>query len=190
MKPLWPVWVAVGGPLLLVALNATPIGMNFVFVMIGIPALLFMWGGLGVWALLLTVRGVQHRDLVRVGSNAVLPLVILAASIWHWQFLHLCNDGGDIAYFLARHSSFAQAVRATQPSGEPQLLIFNRGGMSWASRGYVYDESDEITLDEPLRSAQWKARSDGTELTCGYYAQPFPGHSSITQHWYLASFSC
>ena len=177
-------------PLLLIALNATSIGMNFAFVMIGIPALLCIWGGLAVWALILTVGKVQRREWVHAESCAVLPLVILAASIWHWQFLHLCNDGGDIAYFLARHSSFAEAVRATPPSGEPRLLIFNRGGMSWASRGYVYDESDEITLDEPLRSAQWKARSDGTELSCGYYAQPLPGRFSITQHWYLASFSC
>jgi len=43
--------------------------------------------------------------------------------------------------------------------GEPRLLVLNRGGMVWASRGYVYDESDEILRQEPLRSARWRARA-------------------------------
>ena len=190
IKTFWPLWVAIGMPLLLVALNTTPIGLNFIFLVIGLPALLCIWGVLGIRALILVIRHMQHREWSRAVICAVLPLVIVAAGVWHWQFLHLCNDVGDIGYFIGERSTYLEKIRATPPNGEPRLLVFNRGGMSWASRGYVYDESDEVTRDEPLRSVGWKLRADATELTCGYYAQPFPGHLSFTQHWYMASFSC
>jgi hypothetical protein len=187
---LWPVWVSIGLPLILVALISTPLGPNFVFVMIGIPTLLLVWGVLGIWALIFAVRHLLRREWQRASICAALPFVVLVAGVWHRQFLHLCNDGGDIGYFIAKRSAYLEEIRITPPDGEPQLLVFNRGGMIWASRGYVYDESDEIMRNEPLRSANWRTRADGTELTCGFYAQPFPGRFSFAQHWYLASFNC
>jgi hypothetical protein len=190
VKTLWPVWVSIALPLLLVALNSTPIGMDFAFVIIGIPILLGLWVCLGIWALILSIRDLLRREWSRAVVSAILPLVILSAGLRCWQFIHLCNDGGDIGYFLAERSSYLENIHTIPSNGEPRLLVFNRGGMSWASRGYVYDESDEIIRDEPLRSAMWRARADNTELTCGYYAQPFPGHFSFTKHWYLASFDC
>ena len=190
VKRLWPVWVSLGLPLLLVALNSTPIATDFAFVIIGIPVLLGIWACLGIWALILTVRHMRRREWSRALASALLPLVILGAGLRFWRFIHLCNDGGDVVYFIAERSSYLEKIRTVPPNGEPRLLVFNRGGMIWASQGYVYDESDEVVRDEPLRSANWKARSDNTELSCGYYAQPFPGHFSFTQHWYLASFNC
>ena len=187
---LWPLWAAIGMPLLLIVLNATPVAPNFVFVMIGIPVLFCIWGVLGVWAFVLTIRHMARCQWSHTMLSAVLPLAILPASIWHLQFLHLCNDAGDIGYFIAERSSYLHAIHDAPLDGEPRLLVFNRGGISWASRGYVYDENDEITREKHLRSAKWTAQADATELTCGYYAQPFPGRLSFTRHWYLASFSC
>jgi hypothetical protein len=51
----WPLWVAIGLPLLLIVLNSSPLASNFVFVMIGLPALLLMWAALGLWALIVTI---------------------------------------------------------------------------------------------------------------------------------------
>jgi hypothetical protein len=79
VRTLWPLWVSIGLPLLLVALNSTPIGLDFAFVMIGIPALLGIWVCLGVWALILAVRHVRRREWSLVVVSAVLPLVILVA---------------------------------------------------------------------------------------------------------------
>jgi hypothetical protein len=61
--------------------------------------------------------------------------------------------------------------------------------MGWASRGFVYDESDEVLRDPSLQSAGWKDQAN-SELGCGYGAQSFPGHFAFMQHWYLASFTC
>jgi hypothetical protein len=190
LKKFWPVWTSIGLPLLLVALNSTPIAPNFVFVMKGIPILLGMWACLGIWALIRTVRRMRRREWSRAVASAVLPLVILCAGVRFWQFIHLCNDGGDLLHFIVQRSSYLEEVRATPPNGESRLVVFNLGRMVWASRGYVYDESDEVVREEPLRSANWRVRADKTELSCGYYARPFPGHFSFTQHWYLASFNC
>jgi hypothetical protein len=158
--------------------------------MIGIPILLGGWACLGIWALILTVRRMRRREWSLAVASAVLPLVILCAGVRFGQFIRLCNDSGDLVHFMAERSFYLEEVRATPPTGEPRLLVFNLGGMIWASRGYVYDESDEIVREEPLRSASWKGRAVNTELSCGYYARPFPGHFSFTQHWYLASFDC
>lgn len=190
IKRLWPVWVAIGLPLLLICLNSTPIAPNFVFVVFGIPVLLGMWACLGIWALILSVRYMRHREWSRVVASAVLPLVILVAGVEFREFVHLCNYSGDVLHFIARRSSYLEEIHAIPPAGEPRLLVFNRGGMLWSSRGYVYDESDEVLREEPLRSASWRLRADQTELSCGYYAEPFPGHFSFTQHWYIASFGC
>jgi len=179
-----------GLPLLLIALNSTPIAPDFVFVMIGIPALLAIGVGLGIWALILTVGFMRRREWSRAVASAVLPLVILCAGVQFRHFLRLCNDGGDVVHFVVERSFYLKKIRAIPLNGEPRLLVFNRGGMIWSSRGYVYDESGEAVREEPLQSAGWRARADKTELSCGYYARPFPGHFSFTQHWYLASFNC
>ena len=189
-KKFWPLWIAIGFPLFLIALNSTPIAPDFVFVVIGIPLLMGCWACVGLWALILTVLRTRRGEWSQAMISAILPLVIVGAGVRFWQFVQLCNDGGDVVHFIAERSSYLKKIRATPPSGEPRLLVFNRGGMIWASRGYVYDESDEILREEPLQSAEWRARAEGTELGCGYYARPFPGHFAFTQHWYLASFPC
>lgn len=189
-KKLWPVWVAFGLPLLLILLNSMPFAMDFVFVVLGIPALLFVWCCLGIWSLVLTVRRCWRRQFSRAVVSAILPLVIFGAGLRFRGFINLCNVGGDVLHFMFVRSAYLKEIRNTPSNGEPRLIIFNRGGMIWASRGYVYDESDEVVREGSLRSASWKARADGTELTCGYDAEPFPGGLWFSRHWYIASFNC
>jgi hypothetical protein len=188
--PLWPIWVAIGSPLLLIALEATPLGPNFVFVMMGLPTLFFAWTAIACWAAILTVRRLWKREWQRAAVSAVLPLVFLGVGLHFLAFIHFCNNAGDVARFYVRCPSYIKAVRATPPNEGPRLLTFNLGGMIWASRGFVYDESDEVTLDPSMQSAGWKSRAQESELGCGYGALPIPGPSALTRHWYLASFAC
>jgi hypothetical protein len=189
-KRLWPVCAAIGMPLLLIALNSTSIGTDFFFAMIGIPVLLGIWACLSIWALVISIRRIRRREWLPALASAVLPLVVLGSGMQFLGFIHFCNYGGDVMHFIASRSSYLEKIRAIPPDGKPRLLVFNRGGMLWASQGYVYDESDEVVHAEFLRSASWKARADQTELSCGYFAEPFPGNFSFTKHWYIASFNC
>lgn len=176
--------------MLLIILEATPIAPNFVFVMIGVPGLLLAWAALGLWAAILTVRLLGEFAWKRALVCAVLPIVVLGVGLNPFGFIRFCNNAGDVVHFYARYASYMRTVRAAPSTGEPQLLTINRGGMIWASRGFVYDESDEVLRDPSRQSEAWKARAQASELGCGYGAIPIPGPSVLIRHWYVASFAC
>jgi hypothetical protein len=188
---LWPLWVSIGCPLLLIVLNSTPITTDFAFVVMGLPALWLAWVCVGVCAAIFTVRWLWQRAWRQAVIGAVLPLAILGAGLHFIAFIHSCDDAGDIVHFVLMRPSYLKAIRATPPHGEARLLTFNLGGMNWAPRGFVYDESDEVLRAPSLQSLAWKARAQNSELSCDdYQAQPFPGHLAFTRHWYLVSFPC
>jgi hypothetical protein len=186
----WSVWAAVGFPILLVGIEATPLAPDFAYVLIGLPALLLVWACLGLWAAIIAIRRLAHRDWQRAVISAVLPLVVLGAGLHFWAFIHACGIAGNAVHFYVRYPSYMKAVRATPTNGEPRLITFNLGGMSWASQGFVYDESDEIMRGPSMRSPHWTARSQNSELSCGYGAVPMPGPYTFAKHWYIAWFPC
>jgi hypothetical protein len=187
---LWPLWVAVGFPLLLIALDATPLAPDFFFVMMGWPFLLLVWAGSGVWAAFLTVRALRKRAWRQAAIDLVLPLVILGVGLCFTGFARFCSNAGDTVHFYLRRPAYVKIVRATSPNGNVRLLVINMGGMSWASRGFAYDESDEILRESSTQSPGWKVRAQNSELVCGYGAVPVPGPLALTRHWYIASFAC
>jgi hypothetical protein len=99
-----PLWIAAGLPLLLIAVNSTPVGSDLLFVIAGTPMLMLVLACVGVWTALTTFRWLRNRTWLQASVGAV--------------------------------------------------------------------------------------RARGSELDCGYYAIPFPGHFTITKHWYLVSFPC
>lgn len=190
MGRYWPLWVLIGFPLLLILLDASPVAPNFVFVMMGIPTLLGIWVIVGLWACAKSIVQLRKGGWRRALTCAALPIAILLVGFNFFPFIHFCIDAGDILHFAFCRQFYLKEIEATPSNGQPRLEVINLGGMSWSSRGYVYDEGDEVLLSPSSQSSGWKFRAQGTELSCGYYAQPFPGHFRVTQHWYLASFNC
>jgi hypothetical protein len=186
----WPIWAALGFPLLEIVLEATPIAPNFVFVMMGLPSLWLIWAASALCAAILTIRWLRRRDWQRAGISAVLPLVLLGVALRPMTFLRFCNHAGDAVHFYVRYPSYMKAVREASTNGHPRLMTFNLGGMVWASRGFVYDESDEIMREPSLQSPGWTAHAQDSELGCGYGAVPMPGPYTFAKHWYIASFAC
>ena len=186
----WPLWIAIGFPILLIILQASPIAPNFVFVMLGVPTLLHAWAGAGIWAAILACRQMRKRMWKQAATSFVLPLAVLCVAFNFWPFIRSCNNAGDTVHFYVMHHSYTETVRATLPNGEPKLSTFNLGGMIWASRGFIYDESDEILRQPAMQTSNWKARAQNSELGCGYGALRVPGPSALTEHWYIASFGC
>jgi hypothetical protein len=186
----WPLCAAIGLPVLLILFEASPLGLDFAFVMLGIPILLLVWAILGFWAGVVFIRQFGRVKWRQTLASATLPVSILFTILFFLSFIHFCNDAGDLLHFAFCRSTYLSEIQVKSPDGQPRLVVVNRGGMIWASRGYVYDEGDEVTLDPSLQSPAWKTRSQLTELSCGYFAQPIPGHFQVTRHWYLASFNC
>jgi hypothetical protein len=60
--PRWLVAIGLGVPFALIALAASPLGNDFLYVVIGIPALLLTWALAGVGALVLSLRCAMRKE--------------------------------------------------------------------------------------------------------------------------------
>jgi len=175
--------LALGIPLAHILLRATPLGSNFIYVMLGMPGLALLLVGTAVWGLFLLARFLMRQEWSRAVISGIPPVAVIVAVMTFPQFLYACNTAGDVLHFFVARPYYDRAV-ASLPSTRPRLAVFNWGGMAWASGGLVYDESDEVALPAGRQSAAWKAKAANTELGCGY------GIQSLWSHYYLASFAC
>jgi hypothetical protein len=62
------------------------------------------------------------------------------------SFVRYCNYLGDLLHFVVARPYYEHVI-AELPHDGRRLAVFNWGGMVWASRGLVYDESDEVLAD-------------------------------------------
>lgn len=120
-----------------------------------------------------------------VGADFVYAMVLLAVAVDPFRFVRLCNYLGDVAHFIIMKPYYNGAIAALPTNQRPRVIVFNWGGMVWASRGLVYDETDQVSLPPGHQSAEWLAQTSNSELGCkGYSVQ------SLWDHYYLASFPC
>ena len=150
--------------------------------MLGLPVLFLAWAGLGAWAAIIAAAFLWHRAWRQAVAGAVLPLVVLGVGLDHLAFIRFCDNAGDTIHFYLRHPAYMKIVRAAPQNGNPRLLTINLGRMSWASRGYFCDESDEVIRDTSLQSPGWQVRAQDSELGYGYGAIRIPGPLVLTRH--------
>jgi hypothetical protein len=101
------------------------------------------------------------------------------------RFVRSCDHAGDVIHFIAMKSHYDRTIAALPADQRPRLAVFDWGGMSFASHGLVYDETDQVALPRGRQSADWLAQAGHTELTCeGYGVRP------LWDHYYLADFPC
>jgi hypothetical protein len=178
-------YLGLGVPLALISLAASPAGADFFYVMVGIPLLLLLWGLAACWSLILCIRLAIQRAWKSSFACAVLPITLFVASLYPASTLRGLNLAGDLLHFAVAYPRYERAVERLQPGGQPRIVVFNWGGMVWASRGVVYDESEEVALPSGRQSAAWLASSGLAELRYGgFSARP------LWSHYYLVSFSC
>jgi hypothetical protein len=182
---LRPLLLIVAFPALHVVLRATPAGPDIGYVLLVMPSIFLAWVATGLVGAFLAVEAWQRRDWPRFVSWLSVALAIGAGAAGHNYVRAYTNIAGDTLNFLARLPYYLEWISKEPRDGTPRLLVFNRGGMIWASNGVVYDESDEVALPRGRQSAAWQARADRTELGCGdFYITPLLGH------FYLADFPC
>ncbi len=179
----WPLVVALGMPAALILCDAV-FGPDFLYVVIGQPALLLLWCGAAIGALVAGVLSIHKRAWRRAALYFVLPAVVLIHALAPWSFIRFYDALGDRMHFQIMRPHYLAVVKSLPDIRQPKLAVFDWGGMSFASQGIVYDESDEITRPRQKQSPGWKARARNTELSCGYGATPMGGH------FYFAQFPC
>jgi hypothetical protein len=176
---------AIGLPLLLILLAASPLGSDFFYVLIGIPTLLAVWAAVALWSLALGVRFALRKIWVPSCQAAILPIVVTLAGFHLEGFIRGCSYLGNVLHFVVALPYYEHVVAEMPRDGHPRLAVFNWGGMVWASYGLVYDESDEVALPPGRQSAAWRSNPNLGELSCGGF-----GVERLWSHYYLASFPC
>jgi len=184
----WPVAWALGVPLLLIAIDLTPLEGNLLFFVMGMPALMGAWAIAGVVAVVKATQAAVRREWKRAAINAVVPVTVVCVALNFWTFVYFCRTSADSMYWLVMRPFYTADIRRTPTNGLPRVFPKTSSGPYSNSRGYVYDESDQILSDG--RSAEWNASVDQSPLACPFGAEPIPGPSFLTRHWYSFSSEC
>jgi hypothetical protein len=87
--------------------------------------------------------------------------------------------------FSFSRSYYDEQVALLPADHKPRLVVFVWGGMIWASRGIVYDESDELAMPPGKQSAVWQEKARHSELSCGKWDA-----RRLWSHYYLVGFPC
>jgi hypothetical protein len=183
LRPL--AYLGVAFPVALILLAASPFGTNFIYVMMGIPALLLCWFGAGIWSAVLCALYLSRKQWLLSFLAAILPTLLVFAALNLVPFIQRCNYIGGVIHFVVARPYYDHQIALLPHTNQPRLAVFNWGGMVWASSGLVYDESDEVTLPPGQRSRAWLNNPGLAELSCeGYSVTP------LWSHYYLAYFPC
>jgi hypothetical protein len=168
-----------------------------------------------VWALLALFSAVWSVQYVREGLflygllSLVLPGVMLASLMHQAEvlpagvpraevlvfgmfrpsgLLEPAMHAGDVAHFFVVKPSYDKII-AMLPNDGSRFDEFNWGGLLFASKGVVYDETDQIAMPKDRRSAAWLARVGGGDLMCGGSDLVAPVQP-LWSHYYVAGFGC
>jgi hypothetical protein len=156
-----------GGDLLLVMSLLTPLPYMFAIgeVWLACGAFATIWGGL------------RHRHWRRCLSALVLPAFLMLVGLNPREALSVAEAIGERVRLQFAKPGYFEKINAGRSDGAPRFASFPWGG--WAGlalRSMIFDESDEILLDDSKRSAAWKKRVAGSELTCHFMAEHMEGH--------------
>jgi hypothetical protein len=174
---LWPVAFAIAGPAGLVLFSSIS---SDAAVFIGLPYL-GLWAAAAFVAFLLAMIKMIGRRWRGALSLSIMPLAALAMFVSFKTVWDFAADAGVYIHFRATRAALLADIAKLPTDKGPRLAIFDWGGFLGSVRAFVYDESDEITLPEKERSAAWKKRAEGTELSCEVVrARPVGNHFYIT----------
>ena len=177
--------LAIGSLIALILIDATPVDTEIGYTLYVLPSLVIVWAVIGVWSTVLYIRYARRRAHKQSRLPGVLMVASMLVAFNFFPFVRGCNYlGGALRFFVTR-SYYDRQVALLPADDKPRLAIFNWGGMIWASRGVVYDESDEIAMPPGQQSARWKDKTRGGELSCGRWDA-----RRLWSHYYLVGFPC
>jgi hypothetical protein len=153
-----------------------------------LPLVTLAWIVLALWSarmyLLCARRGAWLSSLLAM----VMPVLLVLGILHPWDYVSRYRYLGDRIHFVVMLPSYDRQI-ATLSHDRFRYAEFNWGGMLFASRGVVYDESDQILMPRSQRSAAWVARIKDTDLMCGDESFAIDAER-LWDHYYLTGFGC
>jgi hypothetical protein len=150
----------------------------------GIP-LLIAWVAFTVWSFVIAAKSFRRMAWPSALLCLAFPFAVPLAA---YEAIPYVQYPIDYARFQTMRPSYDAQIARLPKSGE-RYAEFNWGGMLFASRGVVYDETDEVALPYGRQSAAWKSRMKGTDLTCGGDG-PVGKVMPLGGHYYVTGFDC
>jgi hypothetical protein len=123
----WAAAIGLGVPIALIALAASPLGPNFIYVVVGIPALLSLWVIAGLVALIVSIRSAIQKEWRRCVIAGILPVVLLIVAFDPVRFVRSCDYLGDVIHFIAMRSYYDRTIAALPADQRPRLVVFDWG---------------------------------------------------------------
>jgi|GEM_PF-3258829 len=147
--------------------------------------LVVAWAITGIYCIAACIPAVRVGASRRAVLLALLSLPAIAGTA-NWGQAY--GNVADWEHFSVMRAHYDQQVARLPDSGE-RFAEFNWGGLSFPSRGVVYDETDEIGLPPNQQSRRWVSRMKNTDLLCG--EQKFEAlFQSFGDHYYEVGFGC
>lgn len=146
---------------------------------------MLLWVCLVIAAAVAAVISLARKRWAEAVALPFIPLVACFATLNVTPYVEYPQD---YIHFRMMRSSY-EATIARQPADGHRFAEFNWGGMLFASKGVVYDETDEVRLPYGHQSADWKRRMRATDLTCRGDG-PIGDVRPLGDHYYVTSFGC
>jgi len=183
--PIFLMVLAICSLITLILIDATPFDTEIGYTLFVLPTLAVVWAVIGIWSGVLYIRYVRRDARRQSRLPGVLAVAAILVAFNFFPLVRGCNYLGGALRFSLTHSYYEQQVALLPAGDKPRLAVFIWGGMLWASRGVVYDESDEIAKPPGQQSTLWKDKARGGELSCGNWDA-----RRLWSHYYLVGFSC
>jgi hypothetical protein len=163
----------------------TPDGIYTLYIAFFAPLMLMCWAITALYFLALLIGLLKEGAWRKVVAVAVLPSLVLAMTVnWATAYQYTANW----EHFLMMRPRYDAKVAHLPNNGE-RFAEFNWGGLAYASRGVVYDETDEIARPQGRQSRRWIGRMKNTDLLCGESEFTAPVEP-LGDHYYATSFGC
>ena len=178
-------WLVLGSFVLSVASVLMSIYMDaFTFAITMLP-LGCAWLLLVPWSMLIFANYRSARRWLAAFFCLLTPALVATATVLSIIWLGIFRD---TAHFNMLRASYDREIALLPHTGH-RAAEFNWGGMLYASRGVVYDETDEIMKPDGARSKAWLARWQNTDLMCGQNATVSHARP-MGDHYYVTGFGC
>ncbi len=150
----------------------------------GVP-LLLAWFCVFVWSIITMVRLLRLKRWAPAMLSPPIPVCTFISAYWALPYVQFPQDYN---HFRAMRRVYDADVSRLPRDGH-RFAEFNWGGITFSSKGVVYDETDEVGLPYGHQSADWKRRMGSTDLTCGGDG-PVGEVLPLGQHYYVVAFGC
>ena len=156
----------------------------FILLLFGVPVLIVTLISVARSSWMM-ISFIKNRNLKDAIFASILPFILIFACVRPFIFINTVNYASGVIHFAVGWPYYNYQVSKLAPLNRPKLVVFNWGGMSWASHGLVYDETDQVIAPKTHRTTAWLEQASHSELSCdGYQVRP------LWAHYYLADFPC